>query len=140
MDQIWLVPATIIPSMALLVMSTSARYMSVTLELRKQYDSNEPDIWLADLIYRRASCLQKSLFGFYLAITMFVLASLLLGVFDQSAEGISKGLMVIGVLFLCYAVMHCSYEIFNSRRIIQRDFEKVTNFQKNAASTPKCNT
>ena len=36
MAALWIVPISIIPGLSLLVLSTSARYMTVTLQLRQQ--------------------------------------------------------------------------------------------------------
>jgi hypothetical protein len=129
-DSLWLIPISIIPGLGMLALSTSARYMTVTLQLREQSKMEAPDLWLSELIYKRACCLQQALLAVYVSITFFVIASLLAAVVNTSENVIllSKWVMFAGGLFAMYSTMHLVYEVYTSRRIIDRDHN---NLQKN---------
>ena len=126
-SSLWLVPVSIVPGLGMLVLSTSSRYMTVTLQLREQGDEATNDPWLAELIYKRACCLQRALLGLYLSIGMFMIASLLMATVSHfgSVTLLSKGAMLLGGLFALYSTTHLVYEAYASRRVIDRDHEKL---------------
>ena len=127
MGPLWLVPISIIPGLGLLVLSTSARYMTVALQLRQQGKEEAPDLWLSELIFRRACCLQQALLGLYLSIATFIVASLLMAATSESGSvvSLSKWVMLGGGISVMYSVIYLVYEVFTSRRIITRDYKKL---------------
>jgi hypothetical protein len=124
---LWLVPVSIIPGLGMLVLSTSARYMTVALQLREQGKEKEPDLWLSELIFKRACCLQQALVGLYISIALFVIASLLTASTntDGLPESFSKWVMLAGGVCTLYSTLHLAYEIFTSRKIVNRDYSNL---------------
>jgi polyferredoxin len=124
---LWVVPISIIPGLGMLVLSTSARYMSATQELREHGKGEAPDHWLSELVYKRVRCLQQALLSLYLSIASFIVASLLIATISQSGiiASISKWAMLAGGLFAMYSAAHLVYEVFASRKIIEHDYNRL---------------
>jgi hypothetical protein len=124
---LWLVPVSIIPGLGMLVLSTSARYMTVALQLREQGKEETPDLWLSELIFKRACCLQQALVGLYISIALFVIASLLTASTYTAdlPESFSKWVMLAGGVCTLYATLHLAYEVITSRKIVNRDYSNL---------------
>ena len=127
MNALWIVPISIVPGLGLLVLSTSARYMTVALQLRQQKNEEMSDLWLSTLIFKRACCLQQALPGLYGSIALLVIASLLIATTGESDRMalLSKLVMMSGGITALYSVLQLTYEVFTSRRIVMRDHDNL---------------
>jgi hypothetical protein len=124
----WLMPITVIPGLGMLILSTSARYISVSEEMSELAAQPDPQCALAEALMKRANCLQQALFALYLALTLFAASGLVLAVFSQQAGhafSIATIFMVTGVVLLTYSSGHLAFEVFMSRRILQNYRDKI---------------
>ncbi len=126
-ETLWIVPISIVPGLGLLVLSTSARYMTVALQLRQQKNEEVPDVWLSTLIFKRACCLQQALLSLYGSIALLIIASLLIATTGESDRMVllSKLVMMSGGIFALYSVLQLAHEVFTSRRIVIRDHDNL---------------
>ena len=126
-SELWLITVSVIPGTAMLVLSSSARYIAVALQLREQSKIETPDRVLVDLIYRRARSLQRALLALYGALIFFIssaLASTFLGA--DNAALVSKWGLVLGGITVAVAIVHLYVEIFASRKILARDYAQLS--------------
>ena len=76
--EIWLTPLILLPGVALLIMSTSARFGQLDDKFHRLLrDHDEHARRLCRQLVRRAGLFRNALLGLYLSVGLFALASLL---------------------------------------------------------------
>lgn len=120
-----LIPLTYIPGVALLIMSTSQRYINLDNVIK----SHSPEECVKEaekvrLELRRAHLFRNSLLGFYLSVVFFSLGSLV--AFLTSRLGVETSHMIleiasiIGVGLIVFAVICLSWESILTLDILKK--------------------
>lgn len=120
-----LIPLTYIPGVALLIMSTSQRYINLDGIIKSH--SPEECRLEADKVrqeLRRAHLFRNSLIGFYLSVVFFSLGSLVafltnrLGI--NTSEHILEVASIIGVGLIVFSVICLSWESILTLNILKK--------------------
>ena len=119
----WLIPIILLPGVALLILSTAARYGQIHSELHHLQEFNEP---VSPLFQRhlaqRAKLFRNALVSLYISVGAFALGSLVGAVLDVS--GLSSDWAVIafsfgGIVCLIFAAYELIQESRHSFRVIE---------------------
>ncbi|MEM8962340.1 MAG: DUF2721 domain-containing protein [Acidobacteriota bacterium] len=126
MDQdigVWVTPLVLMPGVALLVVSTSARYGQILGEfhdLREHID--EATLDLLSHLSARAALFRSALVSLYLSTALLALGALIGGVFDiighNRAYMVTAALLCLGILCLVFAAIQLVRESVRSLHII----------------------
>lgn len=120
-----LIPLTYIPGVALLIMSTSQRYINLDgiikshspEECRLQAEKVKQEL-------RRAHLFRNSLIGFYLSVVFFSLGSLVAFLVNSWGIETSKNILevasIIGVALIVFSVLILSWESILTLNILKR--------------------
>lgn len=120
-----LIPLTYIPGVALLIMSTSQRYINLDNIIKSH--SPEECVKQAEKVkleLRRAHLFRNSLIGFYLSVVFFSLGSLVafltsrLGI--ETAHTILEIASIFGVGLIVYSVVCLSWESILTLDLLKR--------------------
>ena len=110
-----LIPLTYIPGVALLIMSTSQRYIHLDGTI-KGHSPEECRVQASKVKFelRRAHLFRNSLIGFYMSVVFFSLGSLVAFLANSWGIGVSKTILeiasVIGVDLIVFSVIVLSFE------------------------------
>lgn len=110
-----LIPLTYIPGIALLIVSTSSRYIHLNDTINR-YTPEECRVQAEKVKQelRRAHLFRNSLIGFYLSVVFFSLGSLVAFVTNRWGIETSKTVLeiasIIGVALIVFSVISLSYE------------------------------
>ncbi len=120
-----LIPLTYIPGIALLIMSTSQRYIHLD-DTIKSYTPEQCEIHAEKVKQelRRAHLFRNSLIGFYLSVVCFSLGSLVAFLIHSWGIETSKTILettsIIGVGLLVFSVISLSWESILTLNILKR--------------------
>ena len=120
-----LIPLTYIPGVALLIMSTSQRYINLDGIIKSHSPEEcraEADKVRQEL--RRAHLFRNSLIGFYLSVVFFSLGSLVAFLTNSfginTSEHILEAASVIGVGLIVFSVICLSWESILTLNILKK--------------------
>ena len=105
--EVWLTPLILLPGVALLIMSTSARFGQVQAEFHRLLDY--PDAHgkiLAGHLLKRSALFRNALVALYASVSLFALGSLLGGVVNlwrPESLWVVGGLTILGIGCIVYA-------------------------------------
>jgi hypothetical protein len=125
----WLFPLILLPGVALIVMSTSARYAQIHQELHHILEEQEniSPIYYVDL-RTRATYFRNALVALYVSVGIFAVGSVVGAIMDF-LKGPSTVTVVIltclGILCLLYASIELIRESLLSLRVIEHHLENV---------------
>ncbi len=127
--EVWLTPLLILPGVALLIMSTSLRYVRVHEEIHhilEHQDEQSEDI--ARQLYRRSRLFRNALVFLYSSVSIFSLAGLMGGLLQVTDIGGYWGVTILtglGIFFLLLASLELIREAYLSLDIIRRHFKSI---------------
>jgi uncharacterized membrane protein YcjF (UPF0283 family) len=104
MIESWILPITLIPGVALLMVSTSSLSIALSDEITRLINTTIDDD--KDIIEKKISQLQvlsKAMIAFYISIASFALSAIISGfkaAYWNSAEDIGSGFLFIGIIIL----------------------------------------
>ena len=121
---IWYTPLLLLPGVALLVMSTSARFGQVHGEIHHlmEEEAEKMPRYLAPHLLKRATLFRNALVGLYLAVALLALSSLLGGMVALLVGDAFWIVMVLtcsGILCLLYAAVQLILESVTALRILK---------------------
>lgn len=125
----WLFPLILLPGVALIVMSTSARYAQIHEELHHIIEEQEniSPMYFVHL-KTRATYFRNALVALYVSVGVFAVGSIA-GALMEFAGGPSTATVVIltclGILCLIYASVELIRESLLSLRVIEHHLEDV---------------
>jgi len=120
-----LIPLTYIPGIALLIISTSSRYIHLSDNISR-YTPEQCRVQAEKVKQelRRAHLFRNSLIGFYLSIVFFSLGSLVAFLTNSWGIETSKTILetasIIGVGLIVFSVISLSYESILTLNILKR--------------------
>ena len=120
-----LIPLTYIPGIALLIMSTSQRYIHMD-DTIKSYTPEQCEVYAEKVKQelRRAHLFRNSLIGFYLSVVFFSLGSLVAFLTNSWGIETSKTILeiasIVGVGLLVFSVISLSWESILTLDILKR--------------------
>ena len=121
--EVWLTPLLLLPGVALLIMSTSVRYVRVHEEVHHLLDHESKNLAKrANRLYKRSKLFRNALIALYGSVGVFSLAGLLGGVLAFSQlEGYYwiSSLTGLGIIFLFFASIELIRESTLSLDIIK---------------------
>ena len=94
---IWLTPVTLLPGVALLLISTVARSGQIEMEIHRMLD-NKDDASLVDHVSQRSTLVRNAIVGMYVSIAIFALASMLGGLAAVVASWTELALWIVVLL------------------------------------------
>ncbi|MFQ5399543.1 MAG: DUF2721 domain-containing protein [Anaerolineae bacterium] len=126
---LWLTPLILLPGVALLVLSTSIRYGQIHSEFHHLLkDNSDTAKTIARHLLARSILFRNALFGLYISVGFFSIASLIGGVasmFARDFDLIVVALTFVGILGLVFASVELIQESVTSLRIIREHAEQV---------------
>ncbi|NDJ54313.1 MAG: DUF2721 domain-containing protein [Chloroflexi bacterium] len=131
MDISWVMPILILPGVALLIVSTSARYGQVHDEMHHiLHDMEHLPKRIASHLIRRARLFRNALVALYISVGVFALASALGAVMiamslEQLSATIVAAGVAIGVCHLLFAAVELIQESMLSLEVIELHFEEI---------------
>ena len=127
--EVWLTPLLLLPGVALLIMSTSVRYVRVHEEVHHLLDHEMENLnERANRLYKRSRLFRNALIALYSSVGLLSLAGLLGGVLEYSnIEGYYwiAGVTGLGIIFLFFASLELIRESTLSLDIIKDHIESV---------------
>ncbi len=127
--EIWLSPLILLPGVALLIISTAARFAQITDEFHRLID--HPDKHgriLSRHLLERASHFKSALVSLYVSVVLLSTGSLLGGVltaWTDKALWITGVLTIFGIVCLVYAAAHLVLESRLCLKIIDEHRIKI---------------
>ena len=124
MAPFWVTPLLLLPGVALLVMSTQARYGQLHAEMHRLLEHHHDDDMLAHDLLRRGRLFRNALVCLYGACALFGLGAFLGGLAEGTAdmtkaEVVAYPLTLIGVLLLVAASLMLVREAMLSLMILE---------------------
>ena len=129
--EFWLTPLILLPGVALLIGSTSARFFQVHTEFHHLLD--HPDAHariLSRNLLQRSRLFRDALASLYVSVGLFSLGSLLGGVVNlwrPSSLWFVGGLIIFGIGCVVYASFQLVRESLLCLKVIQEHYEHVEN-------------
>lgn len=126
--EVWLTPLILLPGVALLIMSTSARFGQIQAEFHRLLD--HPDAHariLARHLLQRCALFRNALVALYASVGLFALGSLLGGVINlwrPESLWVVGGLTILGITCIVYSAWQLVRESLLCLRVI-RDHSEV---------------
>jgi hypothetical protein len=125
----WLTPLVLLPGVALLVISTSARYGQIHQEFHHLLsDTGHDRRRRARELWRRAVLFRNALVGLYAAAASLALGSMvggLLTLWSAQSMWLVQGFTVLGVVCLVYSAVELVRESVLSLEVLQRHCERM---------------
>lgn len=129
---LWLAPMILLPGVALLVVSTSARYAQIHDEIHHiQMSDTAPELEMSGHLLTRALMFRNALVSLYFSVALFLLASLFGGLTSvfRGWESVSNTIVLVilgfGILFLVFASIELVRESILSVDIIRQHHEEI---------------
>lgn len=127
--EVWITPLLLLPGVALLIVSTAARFGQIQDEFLHLLDHPEQHAKIiARRLIQRARYFRRALAGFYASVVFFTLASLLGGVADSlhpSALWIVNVLSIIGIAAVVFGAITLTLESALSLRVIEEHGRRI---------------
>jgi hypothetical protein len=131
--EVWLTPLILLPGVALLIVSTSARFGQIHTEFHRLVD--HPDARARILgrhLLKRAVIFRNALVALYGSVGLFALGSLLGGVvnlWQPESLWVVGGLTIVGISGIVYASFQLLRESFICLRALQQYHERLEDFE-----------
>ncbi len=126
---LWLTPLVMLPGVALLVLSTSARYAQIHEEFHHLLtDDMAQRQRTAVYLLARSVLFRNALVALYVSVGAFAVASLIGGfgsMFSHNVEIIVVGMAFLGVITLVYAAWELIRESAKSLEIIREHYREI---------------
>lgn len=129
--EVWLTPLILLPGVALLIMSTSARFGQIQTEFHRLLD--HPDaharIIARDLL-RRSSLFRDALVSLYASVAMFSFGSLLGGVVNlwrPESLWVVGGVTILGIGCVMYAAVQLVRESLLCLQVLREHDDQLEN-------------
>lgn len=126
---LWLTPLVMLPGVALLVLSTSARYAQIHEEFHHLLtDDVAQRRRTAVYLLARSVLFRNALVALYVSVGAFAVASLIGGIgsmFSLNVEIIVVGMAFLGVITLVYAAWELIRESAKSLEIIREHYQEI---------------
>lgn len=127
--EVWLTPLILLPGVALLIMSTSARFGQVQMEFHRLLDHRDAHAKiLASHLLRRATLYRNALVALYASVAFFGLGSLLGGVVNlwrPESLWIVGGVTILGIGGIVYAAVQLVRESLICLQVIRDHSEQL---------------
>lgn len=127
--EVWLTPIILLPGVALLIVSTSARIGQIHSELHRLLDHpSRRAATLARHLLKRSALFRDALVALYASVAMFGLGSLLGGVvnlWQPESLWVVGGLTIVGIGCVVYAAVQLLRESLISIRVIREQSEEL---------------
>jgi len=122
--EIWLTPLLLLPGVALLIMSTSARYGQIHAELHHLIEKRRDRVLVSSLqlLTKRSTLFRNALVSLYVSVGLLSLAGLLgglMGPWESAAINIVWVLTCLAIVCLLFAAVELIRESRLSLDIIQ---------------------
>lgn len=129
--ELWLTPLILLPGVALLIMSTAARFGQLQEELHHllSHPDRQARIMCHGLV-KRAAYYRNALASLYTGVGLFSLGSLLGGVvnlWQPEALWVVGGLTILGIGCIVYASSQLLRESMLSLQIIEEQRQRIEN-------------
>ncbi len=127
--EVWLTPLILLPGVALLIMSTSARFGQIHTEFHRLLD--QPDARakiVARHLLRRSALFRNALVALYSSVAFFTVGSLLGGVvnfWEPSSLWVVGGLTIVGIGCIVYAAVQLIRESLICLKVILDHSERL---------------
>jgi hypothetical protein len=124
-EELWAAPLLLLPGVALLVMSTSARYAQIHTEIH-QILGEKIQSTLVEQLLSRSRMFRNALVSLYVVVSLFALASLSGGfimLIDEKASYLVMVLTCAGIGALLFAALQLVRESILSLDIIKDHLE-----------------
>lgn len=125
----WLMPLILLPGVALLIMSTSARYGQIHEEIHHIIDNQERiSVMYCTHLQKRATLFRNALVSLYVSVGLFVLGSIVGALLDLAAgpdDLVVIGFACIGIICLIYASAVLIQESIFSLRVIEHHLQDI---------------
>ncbi len=127
--ELWLTPLIMLPGVALLIVSTSARYVQVHGEFHHIMETHTDAVSCSfQNLLKRSALLRDALVGLYVSVALFSMASLLGGLarlWDKQAFWIVVSLACVGIFSLVFASVQLIREALLSMDIIKEHAREI---------------
>ncbi len=127
--EVWLTPLILLPGVALLIMSTSARFGQVQLEFHRLLDHHDAHgRILAGHLLKRSALFRNALVALYASVGLFALGSLLGGVVNlwrPESLWVVGGLTISGICGIVYAAVELIRESLLCLQVIRDHSEQL---------------
>jgi hypothetical protein len=134
--EIWLTPLISLPGVALLIMSTSARFGLIHTEFHHLMDHPEAGARItARHLVQRAKLFRNALVSLYFAVGFFALGSLsggIVGNFMPDMLWVVGGLTLLGIAAVLYASLELIRESWICMQVIYDNDERITRREETA--------
>jgi hypothetical protein len=125
----WLFPLILLPGVALIVMSTSARYAQIHDEIHHILEEQETiSLMYCTHLRKRATMFRNALVALYISVGAFAVGSII-GALMEFAGGPSTATVgifaLLGTLCLLYASAELILESMLSLRVIEHHLDEV---------------
>lgn len=127
-EELWAAPLLLLPGVALLVMSTSARYAQIHAEIH-QIMGEKVRTGLAKQLLMRSRMFRNALVSLYVAVSLLAIASLsggLIMLIDEKASYVVVLLTCLGIFALLLAAIELVRESMLSLDIIRDHLEPAS--------------
>lgn len=129
--ELWLTPLILLPGVALLIMSTAARFGQVQEELHHllSHPDHQARIICHGLV-KRAAFYRNALASLYTSVGLFSLGSLLGGVvnfWQPKSLWVVGGLTILGISCIVYASIQLLRESMLSLQVIEDQRQRIEN-------------
>ncbi|MBF0290244.1 MAG: DUF2721 domain-containing protein [SAR324 cluster bacterium] len=129
--ELWLTPLILLPGVALLIMSTSARLHQINSEFHHLLDHPDDHAKIISLhLVQRSAFFRDALVCLYSSVCFFSFGSLIGGVFNlliPQLLWIVGGLTILGIMTLVYASFQLVRESFLCTKIIKDHRDRIEN-------------
>ncbi len=127
--ELWLTPLLLLPGVALLILSTSARYEQIHNEIHHLMHEDKVDEEILSNLFIRSKLFKNSLVNLYLCVSIFATAGLLGGlisVWTPNYHWIVTSLSGLGILFFLISAILLIKESKLSIDIIELHYNNLT--------------
>jgi hypothetical protein len=127
--ELWLTPLILLPGVALLIGSTSARFGRIHVELHRLMDHpDEHSRVLVRHLLRRSTIFRNALAALYGSVSLFAIGSLLGGVVNLWRPGslwVVGGLTICGIGCIVYAAIQLLWDSFICLQAFREHYERL---------------
>lgn len=118
----WIIPLTFIPAVGLIIMSTSARFSALSVELNKLLAQQDANPQVIKKQIKRSRLFNNALVSLYVAVASFSMGALLGGLSEQLPDISHWALMIsvcMGVLCLVFSSIQLIIESIIARQVLE---------------------
>lgn len=135
--ELWLTPLISLPGVALLIMSTSARFGLIHTEFHHLMDHPEAGAQITSRhLVQRAQLFRNALVSLYFAVGFFALGSLaggIVGNFKPDMLWLVGGLTLLGIGCVLFASVELTRESWICMQVIHDNHERITRKEERGA-------